>query len=113
MGRSNGDVVREVAQEHVAVQTLQIVDAAPPVAAEGFGPVVFDVPLNDGRLPGADEAVGPASAGRFPGRGSGFSRTIVRITVMVLTATPDHERNVAVEDGRQRSRRFMAARPRG
>lgn len=36
----------------------------------------------------------------------------VGITVMVLTATPDHERNAGVQDGRQRSRRFMVARPR-
>ncbi len=36
---------------------------------------------------------------------------IVRITVMVLTATPDHERNVAVEDGRQSAQIYGALDP--
>ena len=50
MALRNGHVVGKVVQQDVTVEALQILDAAPTVAAEGHRGIVFNRSLSDDRL---------------------------------------------------------------
>ena len=47
-----GDVVREMIQQNVAIESLEVLNAAPAVPAEGDRRIILNLPLRHHRFPG-------------------------------------------------------------